>query len=421
MATIEQRVTSAFRRLEAHPRFQGWIADENPREGDLVVVNNSFVFRDVETEKSPLYLVAEVGPNSALMMPSVARLPARQNVDLRRMGSTQARPPLQTLREAISDQSGSLGLLVFALISSVVEDRTALADVRGGPITRVVWNPAGAAALKINGDTVEVNTVDDEELLWSAFQHECTALGLAIPDTFKAEFAEALDVLIGRGSASLRLPARRSRTRTGVLDSMLKSLRRHLADYRTAVAKYGRAQDDDVRKGHFNEILRVAYTFAQDASTLLRLIVSVCDLKPLVLWATIDKQFHLSETLKDLPWTRSRRKASLSGYLSLVNDSRNRAFHNAFPFEKALCFELPEGALIGAELRIFSEFGSRAQGNELSFHDKALADAMLSFTRARQRPTPDSFWKKNEVVMESMIDLFSMTNSLLKDLYDGYR
>ena len=147
------------------------------------------------------------------------------------------------------------------------------------------------------------------------------------------------------------------------------------------------------------------------------MIVSVCDLKPLVLWATLDKHYELSEALKSLPWTRSRRKASLKGYIDLVGDARNRAFHNVFPFDKALHFELPDGALAGAELRIFSEFGSRSHGNELNFHDKALAEVMLDFTRARRRPTPDAFWQKNETVMTSMVDLFAETNALLKDLY----
>jgi hypothetical protein len=107
----------------------------------------------------------------------------------------------------------------------------------------------------------------------------------------------------------------------------------------------------------------------------------------------------------------------LKGYIDLVGDARNRAFHNVFPFEKALHFELPSGALAGAELRIFSEFGSRAHGNELTFHDKALADVMMDFTRARRRPTPDTFWEKNTEVMSSMIELFSETNSVLKELY----
>lgn len=53
----------------------------------------------------------------------------------------------------------------------------------------------------------------------------------------------------------------------------------------------------------------------------------------------------------------------------------------------------------------------------MTYHDKALAEVMLGFTRARRRPTPDAFWQKNEVVMKCMVDLFAETNALLKDLY----
>jgi len=223
--------------------------------------------------------------------------------------------------------------------------------------------------------------------------------------------------LLGLGAASLRLPDGDTRARSGVLDAIVKALREHVSAYATALAKYNRAQSADARKSHFTEVLRVAYAFSQEASTLLRLIVSLCDLKPLVLWATIDRHHQLSEALKSLPWTRSRRKPSLKGYIELVGDARNRAFHNVFPFDKALHFELPQGSLAGAELRIFSEFGSRSHGNELNFHDKPLAEVMLAFTRARHRPTPDSFWQKNEGVMNCMIDLFADTNEVLKQLY----
>jgi len=318
---------------------------------------------------------------------------------------------------AITQQKKALGQLVFGLIGIVNEDRRVEVTPQSGSIKRIVWNPSASKLLAIAGDAVEIKSVDDEETLWAAYQRAADAAGLTVLPQTQAEFAEALDTLLGLGAASLRLPDGDTRARIGVLDTIVKALREHVSAYTTALAKYNRAQAADARKTHFNEVLRVAYAFSQEASTLLKLIVSVCDLKPLVLWPTIDRHHQLSEALKSLPWTRSRRKPSLKGYIELVGDARNRAFHNVFPFDKALHFELPQGALAGAELRIFSEFGSRSHGNELNFHDKPLAEVMLAFTRARQRPTPDAFWQKNEGVMNCMIDLFADTNEVLKQLY----
>jgi|ERR1039458_4575277 hypothetical protein len=418
MASPEERVVRAVRHIESHAEFQKWAADEHVADGDLVLFNNSFVFRDVQTEKSSLYLAVEVGPNGRLKTPpTVATLPARQNLDFRRIFKAQARPALQPLQVSISQEMGALGHLIFGLIGTVSEDRQVEVAPQTGSIKLIVWNPAAPQILTLIGDAVEINSVDDEDALWKAYKMAADASGLTVSPNTQPAFAEALDTLLGLGAASLRLPERKTRPRTGILDTIVKALREQVSDYAAALAGYTRAHTDETRKIHFNELLRVAYAFSQEASTLLRLIVSVCDLKPLVLWATVDKHYELSEALKSLPWTRSQRKPSLRGYISLVGDARNRAFHNVFPFDKALHFVLPDGALAGAELRIFSEFGSKSHGNELTYHDKALAEVMLGFTRARRRPTPDAFWRKNEAVMKGMVDLFEETNAVLKDLY----
>jgi hypothetical protein len=418
MASIEECVVRAVRRIEAHQEFQNWLSGEHTASGDLITINNSFVFRDVKTEKASLYLAAEMGPGGRLKMPpSIAALPARQNVDFRRFAGQQVRPVRQPLVPSIAQQKQALGQLIFGLIGSVTEDRPVEVTLGSGSIKRIAWNPSASKLLSIAGDTVELKSVEDEDALWTAYRRAADAAGVTVSPQTQAEFAEALDTLLGLGAASLRLPDSDARIRSGVLDTIVKALRENVSAYTTALGKYTRAQAADARKSHFNEVLRVAYAFSQEASALLRLIVSVCDLKPLVLWATIDRHHELSEALKSLPWTRSRRKASLKGYIELVGDARNRAFHNVFPFDKALHFELPHGALAGAELRIFSEFGSRSHGNELNFHDKPLAEVMLGFTRARHRPTPDAFWQKNEDVMNRMVDLFADTNDVLKDLY----
>lgn len=419
MSSSEERVVRAVKQIESHPEFNKWLTEEKATDGDLILINNSFVFRDVQTDKSSRYLAAEVGTGGCFlkMPPSVATLSSRQNMDFRRLAKVQARPVLEPLGNAMAQETRTLGNLIFGLIGNVTDDRQADITLHKGSIKRIVWNPAAPGLLTLNDDTVEIKSVEDEDRLWTAYLAAAAGSGLSVSPDTQVEFAEALDRLLGLGSASLRLPDGKTRSKPGILDTILKALRDHLSEYGSALESYSRARGDQARRTHFNEILRVAYAFSQEASTLLRLIVSICDLKPLVLWATIDKHYELSEALKSLPWTRSRRKPSLGAYISLVGDARNRAFHNVFPFNKALYFELPEGTLKGAELRIFSEFGSRTHGNELTYHDKAVAEVMLGFTRARQRPTPDAFWQKNHSVMKCMVDLFTETNDLLKNLY----
>src|SRR6185503_8790002 len=108
---------------------------------------------------------------------------------------------------------------------------------------------------------------------------------------------------------------------------------------------------------------------------------------------TIDRHYALSEAFRALPWSRSKNKPSVGNYLDLIGDTRNHVFHNVLPFQKALHFIIPDTAIKGAELRMFSEFGSKTHGNELTFADREIADALLSFTRARRRSTPELFWE----------------------------
>src|SRR5882724_7519189 len=181
MASLEDRVSRAVRQIESHSEFRKWLADEQATSGDLIIINNSFVFREVETEKSPLYLAAEIGPSGRLQTPpSVVTLPTRQNLDFRRFASQQARPPLQQLLPAITQQKRALGQLVFGLIGIVSEDRRVEVTPPTGSIKRIVWNPSAAKLLVISGDAVEIKSVDDEEALWAAYRRAADAVGLTV-------------------------------------------------------------------------------------------------------------------------------------------------------------------------------------------------------------------------------------------------
>jgi hypothetical protein len=294
MTLPEERVIKAVRRIGSHPQFESWAVDEKIADGDLILFNNSFVFHDVQTDKSSHYLAVEVGPEGQLKTPpSVATLPTRQNLDFRRLAKTQARPALQPLQPSISREIGALGHLIFGLIGNVTEDRLVEVTPKTGSIKRIVWNPKATELLTLDADVVEINSVENEDALWTAYEKAAEASELNISPHTQPEFAEALDTLLGLGAASLRLPEPNTSSRPGILDTIVNALRGQVSDYADGLAKYTRAQSDETRKTHFNEMLRVAYAFSQEASTLLRLIVSVCDLKPLVLWATIDKHYQL--------------------------------------------------------------------------------------------------------------------------------
>ncbi len=417
--SLADMVLRALRRIEKDRAFAGWSANLPMQEGDSVAFNNSFLFRrGSKTSKSPYYLVAPLGRTGRLSAPlSILEPSQAQNVDFRYVPKRQASPALAALDDSIRDQRDKLGTIVFALISTVVEDRRLQLPFAHQPFETIALDSNGPADVALHGTEVVLRSTEDEAALWAAFGVECGGVGVSPDDKMKSAFAKALDDLETQASASLRLPPTNARTTTGVTDNILRALRLQKRLYAKSLKKYQAARGDDSRRTHFNEVLRVAYSFSREAATLLDLIVSICDLKPLVLWCTIDRHFALSEALRALPWTRSKNKPTMANYVNAIGDSRNRAFHSVFPFEKALHFVLPDGALDGAELRLFSEFGSKSHANELTYNDKELVEVLTKFTRTRVRPTPDSFWVKNEAVMAAMIALFAATNDLLKDLH----
>jgi hypothetical protein len=403
-------------RLTSHPQFVKWYQGSKPKDGDLVVVNNSFVFRDQSTTKARYYLVLKVGLDGRLRKDLFVAEGFRINSDFKLFpDKTPNLPALIPMQTAITQQLKTLGHVVFALIAQVEDVLRAEVPFALAPYDRIAIDPTQSAPLAITGKTIGINDPSDEDLLWSHLEKAHKAGDALSLDRLRAEFGAVLETLRTQATSKLSLPAKGKPPVNGVTDRILKVLRNHRAEYAAALRRC--KGDPQVDKDAFNEVLRIAYNFAHEASTYLRLVVSICDLKPIVLWTTIAEHFALSEVLRNLPYSRSKVKASLKIYIDTVGDARNRAFHDVFPFRKALSMQLPAAAFQNSELVFFSEYGPRRTMNRLTFEDKALVDVLLEFTRARQRQVPVAFWSKNADAIEAMIALFEATNRTLKLLH----
>ena len=163
-------------------------------------------------------------------------------------------------------------------------------------------------------------------------------------------------------------------------------------------------------------MLRIAYNFATDAVLVIRLLASICDLKPIVRWCTVDEWFRLAETFKTLPWTKMKDKPSLDAYQQTVNSARNKAFHRLLPVDNTLRVEM-EGTKLGRiTLRLFPEYAARNTEETMDYEDRALVDLLTDFTRVSEKSVSPQFWQRNIAVMEGTIDLLSRTSSTLKVL-----
>src|SRR5437773_1689297 len=133
-----------------------------------------------------------------------------------------------------------------------------------------------------------------------------------------------------------------------LLDKISMVIEDHLNTYKANISRI----DTDPKA--MTEILRISYNFVSDVNKLLTLVINLCDLKPVILWLTLSKYINLDNKFKDLPFGFSKKKASLSDYESIVKNARNKSFHQLFPFNKALRFELE--ALEKVSVTIFSSY-----------------------------------------------------------------
>lgn len=409
----EQLIADSVRRLIQHPRFTAWMASENPRTGDVILVNNSFVFRDVKTTKADKFLSLTIKEAPAAPEIGVAT-GIRFNLDFKRIAGASTNLPVSLpLPDAITPQLARLGHLVYLLIGAVEDTEIVECALNHAAFSKAVWDPTISEVVHVEDDRIVFKRTDDEDLVWQAIVGHYAAIRETEPENLREAVGVALDELQDQAKARVQIPEPGEETPDGITDAVLTVLREQRDEYSAAVATC--AQGGAGAAAALNDVLRIAYNFASDATGFLRLIVSICDLKPIVLWGTIAEHYSLSEAFHALPWSRSNKKPSLKNYHQSIADARNSAFHNLFPFRKSLLIRLPEAALGTPELQIFSEHGKKSD-NQLSYRDKELVDILVEFTRARDRRVSLAFWQKNLELMDATVCLFERTNNFIKAL-----
>ncbi len=412
MSDVCTEIRKSINNLLEHPSFKNWLANEKPEEGDYILVNNSFVFRDVKTVKSEYHICLVVDGNGHIIPDPKIVTGIRLNVDLKRL-SNRIKSPLKIIdiSQAVSNELAKIGYIVFLLIGQI-EDVALTETIGHSAFKSITWDPSASQSVLVSNASIIVKEVHDEESIWEALQKYFQSNNQNIPSGLREAMGIALTKLQDQATAEVEIPRFGTQPGKGITDTIVQVLKEQRVVYKTALEGYLHAKESN----QLNEILRIAYNFACDATEYIRLIVSVSDIKPIVLWGTIAEHYALSEAFRNLQWMRSQSKPYLSDYERTIANARNSAFHNLFPFRKTLRVPLPEMALQGAELRIFSEY-SRKKENQLTYQDKALVDVFMEFTRAREQRLSDRFWQQNLLVMDATIALFEKTCDFLRVLH----
>jgi hypothetical protein len=407
---IAAQIRAAVSAVVQQREFLKWLKEEKVGDG-LVLLNNSFIFRQkLKTIKSDLYLgipvrgASQLGVSNVVVASGLAFNSDFKFVELKGMKALA----VQEIDPAIDKQLRQLGSIVMVLIGEVLDNVVTRAPIGHSLFSELELDPAATIALAIKGKTIQVRSIADEEEIWTELEK---AHGTELPTDLAQPLASALDHIRKNHYAVLRLPGESTLSRP-LLDSFVDALRQHLARYKQAWNKC--KGQGDIDPGEFNHVLRIAYNFATDAVLVIRLLVSICDLKPIVRWCTVDEWFSLAESFRNLPWSKMKQKHSLDAYQLTVSNARNKAFHRLLPVDNTLRVEL-EGTKLGRiTLRLFPEYAERNSEETMDYEDRALVQLLTDFTRVSEKSVSPQLWRRNIAVMEATIELLSRTSSALK-------
>jgi hypothetical protein len=197
---------------------------------------------------------------------------------------------MQELNVAIDEQLKRLGRVVMVLIGEVLNNVVTKAPIGHSLFSELELNPSAPVGLAVEDQTIRVRSISDEEAIWDDLEK---TYGNQLPADLAQPLASALDHIRRNHYAVLRLPGESALSQP-LLDSFVDALRQNLARYKHAWN--GCKGQADVDSNEFNDLLRIAYNFASDAVLVIRLLVSICDLKPIVRWCTVDEWFRLAES-----------------------------------------------------------------------------------------------------------------------------
>lgn len=421
---LKQVINDSVFGLMETPAFQAWLQEQAPQAGDIIVLNNSFVLRGplVKTTKNKQYLcikVKKAGDEIDLSQIMVVT-PGNMNLDFKLYsGETSDLPPSMSLDDALRMELDHLGHLIFVLIGQL-EDCPAEVEVKHSTVKKLKFEPKAQehCAVEAMADgklEITVNQLIDADKAWEVVESE---LQNEINDfqNLKKQFETAFDNLCENARIELQLPTSDSPQELSFLSRVRRSVAEQRQEYKRALDKYLEAKNLEMFS---NEIMRIAYNFSSDATKVLQILVSIADLKAVMLWCTIKEHFDVAQAFRNLPVLRDKDKPSLKGYERIISGARNHAFHNLFNFDRTIEAKIDGIQFTARSLTIMPPYSGTGSKKAIRFHydDREVIEVLSELSRAPEKAVPLEFWKKNAIVMETFEKLLERSEATLWALH----
>lgn len=415
---IERMIAEGIRSLVQTDAFQAWFKDQSTGDGDIILFNNSFIYRDlIKTVKNSQYLCIKVKDAKPEPGEIFVGDGWEQNNDFKLLSAKAGNlPSLRPLTDAVITELEHLGQLIFVLIGELKENPEVV-TLNHATVKELRFDPSsphdGMLERRRDGKwAIVANQLTDPSKAWQSIQlHLQNEHGIDL-SRLKGDFDSAFETLQANARLTLCLPSSGSPTDgRSLLKHLAATVTRQREEYNQALDRYaGNATSSDP---HLRDIMRIAYNFAGDAISILQLLVSIADLKGILLWCTIKQHFDVDKAFRGLPLIKSEKKAPLKGYREIIGGARNRAFHNLFEFDRTIEADLTGIQVNARRLTLFPAHKKARSAELFDYEDREIVEVLTAFTRAPETMVPLEFWEKNSVVIEAFEKLLKSTETAL--------
>jgi hypothetical protein len=414
-------ITNSIRSIVKTDAFNEWCKVQRMNDGDFVVFNNSFIYREhIKTSKNKQYLSIKVNQGKPDPSDVVVTEPGDLNSDFKLIsGKSNDLLTSQWLDDALRHEMNKLGQLIFILIGEL-EDIPLVVPIKHHFVNLLKFDPSakgGKLIIEDDKKIILVNQLVDPEIVWNEIKSQLEQ-ELGNVASIETAFAAAFEKLQDEARLKLRIPRMDTpRTNMSFIAQLRESLSKQRELYESAINEYSNKGSDEI---HLRDAMRIAYNFSDDAIKVLRLLVSIADLKGILLWCTIKEHFDISNAFRNLPWSKSRKKPSLEGYKEIINGARNHAFHNLLAFDRTIEADLAGVTVNARLLTLLPSYSHRKSNIPFDYEDREMVDILGELTRAPETTVSLDFWKKNAVVMGTFERLLKRTEDALWALNSVY-
>src|SRR6266508_1695568 len=192
---IQSAIKTSVRKIIAHDQFMQMTTEKKVEVGDLIAINNSFLYRDLITTKSNSYLVLKRGKAETSYSVFITKgLNMNKNFNLYSSKMpNESLPNLEPLSAIVESEIENIGHIVFALIGYIQEGVVLSEKFQHANITEIVWDSARNDLFFIDGSTLCINDANNEDSLWRSLTNYCDQSGIEYnEDKLKQEFGSVL-------------------------------------------------------------------------------------------------------------------------------------------------------------------------------------------------------------------------------------